>query len=159
VPRFNAALTEKVYWVPTIASVTAPTSAEITAGQNLTSIKPDSISGFSLVRGQVEGYDISSPVATTADSNYDVTDLSFQIFANSTTGSSDVTQNTLLAEGSAGYLLFALNGSVATAAKVEIWPVTIRGNNVADTRGTNAIQTRLIQFSSTAPPTKNAVVA
>lgn len=57
--RYIPAGTRRIVWVPTIADITAPTSAELTAGTDLTAEVAE-ITGFSTESGTVEVPDYGS---------------------------------------------------------------------------------------------------
>jgi hypothetical protein len=151
----------KVSWVPTIANIASPTTAELTAGTSLEDILT------------ADGLTISSDTASVDTSKLSSTSTA-QIIGRSTftlgikyvRGSGAATTlETTLARGANGYLVVRRDVVATTAwtaaQKVEVYPGQI-GDVQPDSPAPNALQTVTVPIMNTALPrtlTNRATVA
>lgn len=152
--RFWARGIEEWHFVPTITTLSAPTVAQIAAGDELTDEMAD-MSGFGYENQPIDVPDQGD----TFTSQIDGPD---QAMASSITLYDDdagiPALKTLLAKGGTGYIVISPYGGVAAADKVEVWPVKVTGNNRSynsDTEGKRYVVT----FAITGTPSQNATVA
>ena len=123
----------RVYWVTTIANIAAPTTAELNAGINLSSlITPDGVVGFEPETADV---DVSA-----LDSTFDTKGAGRASFSGTMlrlkkqTGT-DTTYNTLAQRDVAGYVVIRRDATAGTAwaasDKAEVYPsITGLGRNL-----------------------------
>jgi hypothetical protein len=141
----------KIYFLPAIANLAAPTAPEFTAGQDLSEAVV-AIGGF-----QFSNSPIATPdLATTFDSQIPGSDTADN---TSLTFKDDVAATvirTALAKGTNGYIVLCPYGKV-TAKRAETWPVTSTGFNDQWDLGNTAAQA-MVQFAVTAPPNQAAVL-
>lgn len=141
----------EIFFLPSVASVSAPTRAEITAGTELTP-EVAAISGFQLTNTPIPTpnlADVFTPQITGEDTIAD-SSLTFNDDDTSTAVRS------ALAKGNAGYLLFMPYGDV-TAKRAEVWPVVSTGYN-DEWSVDNTPAKAMAGFAVTAVPTQDAVV-
>lgn len=141
----------KIYYLPACSNTSAPTSAEISAGIDL-SPKIAAIAGF-----QLKNTPIATPdLVTTFDPTIpgvDAADNSELTFYSDDT--SDTTKTTL-AKGTAGFLLFALRGA-GTGKPAETWPIKVTSNSEEYVL-TNDAAKYMVGFSVTSIPIQNATM-
>jgi hypothetical protein len=154
--RFMRKGTSKVYWVPTIANLTAPTVAEITAGTVLT-LQIAEITGFTFTNNPIDTPDMGSSFVSKIPGEDTVDTSSFRFYEDKTSNPI----RTVLAKGAIGYIVFFPAGTVganpAVADKAEVWPVTVASNARAYSAGNEAASYNVV-LSNTAPPS-DAVLA
>jgi hypothetical protein len=141
-----------VYWVPTIASVPAPTRSELNAGTNLTGeIPDDGISGFSLARDSVDAPDMATgfvaqlPGRITAAASM----LTFYRSNNST----DI--RALLSVDLTGYIVMFPEGDTA-GRKMDVFPVRVKAKP-KDFGGNNPAKITY-EFAITSTPSEDVTV-
>lgn len=142
----------KIYWLPTVTVLAAPTVAQITAGTLIP---------------KVTNYSFPS-----SESEVDVSDVD-DIYDSSVVGTSkagpitltikrDDTSETntwdLFTFRANGFLLRTLNGLAIATSKVMVYPVQV-GQKRPDGYGRNEAQKFEVSFYVTAPPNLSAVVA
>lgn len=149
--RFNRRGKSKIYWVPTIASLVAPTLAEINAGTDL-SVDLFEVNGFEYNGSRI-------PTPTLADN------FTAQITGEDTVGEPNLvfhdqdnssTIRTALAKDAAGYIVRMPYGKTATK-RAEVWPSTSQGVNDQYTTANESAKFTA-QIAVTATPTINATV-
>lgn len=154
--RFMRKGIARFYWVPTIASLTAPTVAEITAGTELTS-QMGEITGFTFANNPIDTPDMANAFVSKIPGEDSVDTSSFRFYEDRTSNPI----RTVLAKNSTGYIVIFPAGtagaSPAIADKAEVWPVTVASNARAYSAGNEAAAYNVV-LSNTAPP-KDAVVA
>lgn len=116
--------TSKIRFVPTISDIASPTSAEITAGTDLTPHIAE-IGGFTYANDPIEVPDMASVFTKTIPGEDTADDSTLTLYEDDTTN----TVRSSLAKGTSGFIVLSPNGSMAAAAKVEVWPVKVSGNN------------------------------
>jgi hypothetical protein len=149
--RFFRRGVTKIYFCPSLADPSAPTSGEISGGTDLSG-RIAAISGFQLKNNPittpdlVTTFDPQIPGVDSADSS----ELTF--YSDDTSDS----VKTALTKNTAGFLVFAMRGS-ATGAPAETWPVTVTHNAEEYTLGNEAAR-YMVGFSVTSIPVQDAVM-
>jgi len=155
--RFMRKGVTKVYFVPTISSVTAATVAEVTAGTELGSELAD-VSGFAFTNNPISTPDMDNQFVSqiTGEDTADQSSLTFYEDDTSTT------IKDALAKGTAGYVLFYYAGlagaSPAAADEYEAFPVTVSAAPRLYSAGNEAAQFR-VDFAITAVPQEGTTAA
>ena len=155
--RFMRKGVTKVYFVPTISSVTAATVAEVTAGTELGTELAD-VSGFAFTNNPISTPDMDNQFVSqiTGEDTADQSSLTF--YEDDTTN----TIKTALAKGTAGYVLFYYAGlagsSVAASDTYEAFPVTVSSAPRLYSAGNEAAQFR-VDFAITAVPQEGTTAA
>lgn len=154
------------YWLPSVASETAPTTAEFGAGQEL-SINDTTIiaevAGFTSSANTVEAPSINTTFTAKFSGTSTADDSSITFYKSSKVADVNETIRALLVEGSVGYIarIHPVNSAKvapASTVKTEIWPVQITANNVL-TPASGELAKFKVDFAVMAPPTKAAVIA
>lgn len=140
-------------WVPTIGNKAAPTTAEITAGTNLT---PDiaEINGFEFSNSPISTPDMATSFTSQIGGEDTAGDSSITFYEDDTTN----TIKTALAKGTNGFVVFYPYGVPASAAKCEVWPATITSNGREWSVGNDPAR-YMVSFAITAVPSLNSVQA
>ena len=148
--RFMRKGTTRVYFVSTIASLSAPQDTEITAGDELT----DSISemnGFTFSNTPIQTPDLSSAFVSQIPGEDSTEDSSMVLYEDNASNPLLAT----LAKGTDGYIVILPRGSAganpAAGDEVDIWPVTVSSNAKRYTVG-NEAATIEVKFATTQPP-------
>jgi hypothetical protein len=154
--RFMRKGTTRVYFVPTIVNLTAPTVAEINAGTELTGQIAE-VNGFSFANNPIDTPDMGTAFVSKIPGEDSVDTSSFRFYEDKTSNPI----RTVLAKGTIGYIVFFPSGTVganpAIADKAEVWPVTVASNARAYSAG-NEAAAYMVVLSNTAPP-KDATLA
>lgn len=155
--RFMRKGITKVYFIPAIANTAAPTTAEVTAGEDLTPQLAE-INGFSFSNSPIDTPDMASAFVSKipGEDTVDNSDMTFY---------EDDASNpirTALAKGTDGYIGIYYKGiagsAPATADTLDVWPVTVASNSRMYTADNEAAKFQVV-FTLTAPPTEDAVQA
>jgi hypothetical protein len=149
--RYVAPSVRKYYWVPTIASVAAPTAAELNAGTDLTGQVNDA-KGWGVTSNLVEVPDFSSRFTSKISGKIQADDSSLMMYMSST--SADV--RTLLTRDLTGYVVIFLEGIVA-GRKMDVFTVTVSAASKQQD-GVDTAAMIEIQFALTAVPVLDVVV-
>ena len=148
--RFFRRGVSKVWFLPAVSNLAAPTSAEFTAGTDITSAVAG-VSGFSISNAPIATPDL----ATSFDSQIDGTDTAEDSRLTFYDDTVDTVLRTALAKGTNGYIVLCPYGTVATK-RCEVWPVRSTGYNDAwEMEG--AAQANA-GFAITAKPNQSAVL-
>lgn len=144
-----------VYWVPTIADITAPTRAELDAGTDLTGNMPtDGVTGFSTTGSTVPVSNLATGFTGDINNGYAVDKSSLKVYLSADPGQAgDV--RTLLTRGTRGNVVLFDTQDVA-AALMDIYPVQVNG--LPKTRDTSTGTMVEVGFSSVATPAENVAV-
>lgn len=149
--RFFRRGISEVHFLPAVASLAAPTAAEITAGEDLTPAISE-IQGFQLNNSPITTPDLS----TTFDSQIDgpdAADDSGLIFYDDDV---DDAIRTALAKGTDGFVVLMPYGNT-TSKRCEVWPARSTGYN--DEWSLDAVAARArAGFAITAEPEQDAVI-
>lgn len=148
--RFMRKGITKVYFVPTIATPTAPTAAEITAGTSLTGQIAE-INGFTFTNSPIDVPDMSSAFVKKIPGEDSVEDSNMSFYEDKTSNPI----RTALAKGTVGYIVIFPAGTAAAnpavADKAEVWGCIIASSSRQYTAGNEAAQYRVV-FTLTDPP-------
>lgn len=149
-----------ILFVPTIANPAAPTVAELTAGDDLTSsIDVSKVTGFTFK---------DNPIATPIASSKFVPQIPGTLTSDGSSLSfyesdvdADNTYRDTLTFGATGYIVIQ-RGKLSTAAlaaadKVDVWPVQV-SSVVEPFDGSGASQT-VVSFTATNPPSQHVAIA
>ena len=153
--RFFRRGKSELFFCPTVANLTAPTSAEITAGVPLTP-GVQAISGF-----QLENAPITTPdLETTFDSQIDGPDTTatstITFYDDDTTPGPDPIR-AALAKGTDGFVVMCPYGNTS-GKRAEVWPVRSTGvNDTWDLGATAALY--VVGFAITGDPEQNAALS
>lgn len=145
--------TLKVFWLPAVASIAAPTQAELTAGTELTDFVPvdgveQSPSRNKASQAMLGDAFVTEKVGTWSD------ELTIT-FVRDDAGD---TPKTTCAYGTEGFLLLARYGTTAASDPVEVYPVQC--HEPADlATAENEFSKYSITFAVTATPDRTAVMA
>ncbi len=152
-PKSAAEGNVKVYWLTTVASKTAPTNANISAGTHLTPFLPTNGVGIDWTQN---------------NASIDMLDASFTPEVIGTEGASitltfvrDDTTDTawnLFVRGTNGFILVSRFGTPATGKKVEVYPVQSH-RPVPLAPATNEFQQARVSLAVHDTPELNATVA
>lgn len=141
----------KVVWVATIANILVPTSAEITAGTDVSPwVIPDGLSGFSSSSNFNEAPNLANRFAPKVAGSITVEDSSIRF--NAATSSTDVRQ--LLTRDLTGYIFIAWEG-IVTGGKCSIFPVTVGSS--AEENGTDPASI-MVAFAVTGVPAEQIAI-
>jgi len=155
--RFMRKGTTKIFFVPTIASKTAPTAAEVTAGTNLTGQIAE-MSGFTFSNSPIQTPDMSTKFVSQIPGEDSTEDSSITFYEDKSSNPI----RTALAKDTNGYIVIFSGGTAganpAAADKCEVWPVTVSSNARRFSAGNEAAQYE-VRFATTAEPADNATVA
>lgn len=148
--RFMRKGITKVYFCPTIATPTAPTTAEITAGTALTGQVAE-LNGFTFSNAPIDVPDLSSAFVKKIPGEDTVEDSSIVFYEDKTTNPI----STALAKGTVGFVVIFYAGTAgsnpAAADKCEVWGCIIASNSRRYTAGNEAAQYEVV-FTLTDPP-------
>jgi hypothetical protein len=160
VTRTHLFANEKVVFAPAVASLAAPTRAEITAGVVLVNpgVYQDdglvSMTGFETAPAFIDVPDAATDTTPRIPGRKGSVDASLT-FYETNTGTSP--NRTALAEATSGYVIRMPYGDVATR-RCEVWPVTTGAVNTSQLDNGNDAGTFTVNVAVTAPPNKNAVI-
>lgn len=143
--------TSKVFFLPAVVDVEAPTRAEITAGTDLSPFATG-LSGWQFSNSRIDTPILSSAFTPQIDGPDEVGDSSLTFLDDDTV----TTVRTALPRGTSGYICLMPYGDVATK-RCEIWPIKSTGANDEWSMGSDPAR-YVIDFAVTNPPTQNAVV-
>lgn len=157
---------ENWFFLPSVASEAAPTTAEFGAGQSLTPSDTAviaEITGFSSSASTVEAAGIGTTWTPTYPGLQTADAASITFYKSSKTADVNETIRGLLPQGTSGFVarIHPVNDvkvAPASTVKTEIWPVTVVANNVL-TPASGELAKFRVDFAVTGPPTKNAVIA
>lgn len=148
--RYIPAGVRKYVWVPTLSSKSAPTSAELTAGTDLTA-EVASVGGFMTTSTVVDAPDAGSRFTSKTAGRITADDSNLTIYAS--TSSSDV--RSLLTRDLAGFVAIFPEG-IHTGGTVDIFPVKVIG--VPKSEDIEANATIEVQFVVTSIPVENIAI-
>lgn len=157
--RFHPSNKTKVVFAPAVASLAAPSRAEITAGTVLTVAAGTTVAGLVEMAGfETAASDITVPDVAT---DYDATIPGRKQASNASLTFYDddasATVRTALAENTAGYVIIMPYGDVPTK-RCEVWPVRVSALNDSQITSANEAKKFMVNVSITASPNKNAVI-
>lgn len=143
----------KVYWATTVASITAPTAANITAAVNL--------SPFIAKDGVAVNISTNNVDSATIDDSFDAqlvgswgADVKLTMFRDDVT---DTAWN-LCVYGTAGFLIISRFGPAVVGSDVEVYPAEMH-QPAMENSSANSQQRFVEAFAVTSEPELNAIVA
>lgn len=140
----------KIYFLPAVASLAAPTTIEVDAGEDLSAAVAD-IGGFSIANSPIPIPDLDT-IFTKQINGEDTVDDSSLTFNDD---DADDTVRTTLAKGTTGFIVLMPYGREATA-RCEVWPVVVTGFNDQWSLGNDPAQA-VCGFAITGTPEQDAV--
>lgn len=149
----------KVSWVPTIANIAAPTTAELGAGTSLEGIlTPDGLVGFEPTTAEVDVSSLNSTFDTVAPGRAQYSGCALRLKKQ---GASD-TVYAALTRDSAGFVVvrrdIASTTAWAASQKVEVYPATLgETRNIAPEK--NSVQKYEVPVMVTSSPSLRATTA
>jgi hypothetical protein len=149
--RFTRKGLSKIAFVPTIASMAAPTMAEITAGTVLDTQMAE-MSGFQFKNSVIKTPDLSTTFVSQIPGEDEADDSSMTFYDDD---AAEVVRDALV-KGADGFIVLMPYGKIATK-RCEVWPVTSTGFNDEWTVANEAAKA-MSQFSVTAPPNQNSTI-
>lgn len=149
--RFFRRGVSKIYFLPAVASLTAPTAPEIAAGTDLSGEVAD-INGFQLTNSPITTPDLS----TTFDSQINGPDAASDSSLTFYDDDVSTTIRDALAKGTDGFVLLAPYGS-ASGKRCEVWPVRVTGFNDEWSMGNDPARA-MCGFAITDTPEQDAVL-
>ncbi len=151
----------KVWSVPSIANIAAPTTAELNAGTNLGSLlTKEGLQGFTPDTGTVDTSALNSTYGTNAPGLIELSKGSLRFKAQT---QATETIRGVFVYGYTTNIVIRRNGSAETTAwtatdKVEVWPVKC-GARIDGEFASNEVQKFDIEIFFYIQPNQNAVVA
>lgn len=155
--RFNNRGQKKVYFIPTVAAVAAPTMAEITAGTHLTPVIR-AMTGFKFGAGTEDAADMDSTFPKTVSGMQTVEDSTITIYEGDAAGDPEKVAELALTLNTAGYVVIVPKGVATATFKARVWPVKILSNSPDESADSGAA-TVTIGFSLPAVPTLTSTIA
>lgn len=157
-PRFMRKGKTRVWFVPTIASVTlvAPTTVEVNAGVRL-DVELAEINGFSFSNSPIDVPDMATAFVSKIPGEDTVADSNMTFYEQTLTNPISVA----LAKNVVGYIVIFYAGIAgalpAAADKAEVWPVIVASNAKLYTTGSEAAKYQVV-FTNTAAPAAAVLV-
>lgn len=148
--RYIAPGTRKYVWVATIAAPATPTSAEITAGTDLTGQVADA-SGWTTTSNNVDAPDFGTRFTPKVPGMISADDSSLTFYQSTT--STDV--RTLLTRDLKGFIIIFPEG-IHTSNTMDLFPVTVSSVSKQQSQ-TDAAQLQ-VQFTITSVPLENLAI-
>jgi len=154
--------TSGAWFVPTIASTSAPTASEIIAGTDL-GAAVTAIENFETTTSRISQPVLKYKVNPQIDGEQTFGDASMTLLEDNGVSGTDSAAlqaaYTALADGATGFIVLSPKKQTPIAAdKVEVWPVKVGANNRAWTMD-NEMAKYQVAFAVTDVPVKNATVA
>lgn len=143
----------KVFYIPTIASQTAPTQAELTAGTELTNLI-GSMSGFNFKSTTIDIPNFGSRQTPKIPGENTSDDSSMNFYEDDTSNPI----RTTLAKDVTGYILIAPAGLTAAGSKVDVFPIQVSANTRQYTTANEAAQF-VVDYAITAAVSQDATMA
>jgi hypothetical protein len=148
--RYIPAGVRRYLWVPTIAVKAVPTSAELSAGTDLTG-EVAAVSGFMTTSDTVDAPDAGSRFTAKVAGRITADDSSLTLYNSQ--NSTDA--RTLLTRDLTGFVVICHEG-IVTGGKCDVFPVKITG--VPKAEDLEAAATMEVQFVITSVPAENIAV-
>ena len=147
---------ESWHFVPTIANLASPTVAEIDAGDDITD-DIRAVAGFTATTAFIDVPTMKGGRAPKITGGQTTEDSTLTMAEHNTFAANTI--KAALAEGTSGYIVISpYVKTVAAAARVDVYPVTIGGNNRTHTVD-DAPSEYTVNFGITADPELDATVA
>jgi hypothetical protein len=151
----------KVYYVPTISNIAAPTTAELNAGTDLTStLIPAGLEGFENSTAEVDNTSLASTFDTKLPGRQSFTGTGLVLKKQSGT---DTVFNLLSVPGTNGYIVIrdgvAQATAWATSDKVEVHPIRTAAHAMLGRGESNSLLKYRVPTPITSQPNLKATVA
>lgn len=160
--RYTPDELEQWFYVPTIASVAAPTVDEIGDGEEFTAAI-SSVSGFRLSANRVATPDLGTRFDKSVPGRLSTDDASIEFYKGDSAADLEEIVRALLPRGTGGYVVRVhpkdgAKAAIAAATKAEVWPIEVMSNSVnPPSPGEPAKFT--VAFSHPEKPTEVATIA
>lgn len=149
-PRFMRKGKTKIYFVPSISNLAAPTVVEINAGTRLDA-QLNEINGFSFANTAIDTPDMAQAFVSKIPGEDTTADSNMTFYEDSATNPI----STLLAKGTSGNVVIFPTGtagaSPAAADKAEVWPTIVASNSRQYTVANEAAKFQVVFTNTTAP--------
>lgn len=142
--------TSRYYWVPSIATITAPSRAELDAGTDLTGEVAD-VAGFSQSSDQVDTPDLKTRFTSKIPGRISAADSSLTLYASS----NSVDARTLMPIDAVGFVVCFAEGDVA-GHKCDVYPVKV--SSPEKQRNVDDPSKIVFNYSVTSQPAENVTV-
>lgn len=151
----------KVYYVPTISSIAAPTTTELNAGTALTAtLIPAGLEGFENTTADVDNTSLASTFDTKLPGRQSFSGTGLVLKKQDGT---DTVFNLLSVPGTNGYIVIRDGSSYATAwaasDKVEVYPIRTAAHSMMGRGEANSLLKYRVPTPITSAPNLKAVVA
>ena len=150
--RFFRPEVTKVYWVITIATVSAPTRSELNAGVDL-SDEIAEISGFQVISASVDTPDLGHRFTSKIPGRITADDSSINFYA-SDTGFTDA--RSVLPRDTSGNIVIMDAGDVSTTGRMDVFPCKVAAH--AKLRDVENPAMTQAQFTITSEPEEDLVI-
>lgn len=150
--RYTSRGFTKIYWVPAISNISAPTRSELNVGTDLSPQLMDS-SGWTVTSEQIDAPDMATRFTSKIPGSITAEDSSLTLYASK----NGVDARSLMPQDTAGYIVILFGGDTA-GNKMDVWPVTVA--SVAKTisvQGTDP-DTLVISYSPSSVPAQNVTI-
>ncbi|HEX2578690.1 MAG TPA: hypothetical protein VHK88_20265 [Aquihabitans sp.] len=153
---------ERIYFLPSAASVSAPTVANFTAGEDITDAIV-SMSGFTFAANKTEVPNLGSRFTPSVSGRLTAEDSSIEFYKGDSATDLEEIVRVLLPRGADGYIARVhpkdgAQAAIAAATKVEMWPVEVMSNSIAPPVPGEAAKFT-VQFSIPRQPNQSATIA
>lgn len=141
----------KCYFVPTIATKSAPTRTEMDAGTDLSAEIAD-LSGWMVAGEAIPTPDLGSKFTSSIDGRVQAEDSSLTFYASD----DGVDVRAVLPRGTNGFILW-MDGGDVPANKMDVFPVRVLSNGKMRNLSNEAAKIQ-VQFTITSTPAENVAV-
>jgi hypothetical protein len=149
--RYIPAGVRRYSWVPTIANKNAPTSAELSAGTDITA-EVMAVNGFQVQSTTVDAPDAGTRYTAKVPGRITADNSSLTIYITQVAGT-DI--RSLLTRDLAGYVVIYAEG-IVTSKTCDIFPVRITG--VPKTQDIEGVACVDVEFAVTSTPVENLTI-
>jgi hypothetical protein len=146
-PKYINRGTLKVFFVPSLASVSSPSIAEISAGTDLTARMAE-ISGFVFSASKVDTPTLDTVFNLSISGTLEVEDSTLTVY--DIDDATDAVKTALSTLNTNGFLVFAPYGYTATK-KAEVWPIRVGSYSTTKTVENEAAKSMIAMFPTAAP--------
>jgi hypothetical protein len=154
--RFMRKGRTKIFWVLTIANLSAPTAAEVNGGTRIDTELAE-INGFSFANTPIDTPDMATTFVSKIPGEDTVGESNMTFYEQTTTNPI----STALAKGTVGNVVIFYNGTAgatpAAADKAEVWPCIVASNAKLYTTSNEAAK-YMVVFTNTAGPSAATLV-
>lgn len=143
--------TTKIYFLPAIANVEAPTRVEMDAGTDL-SREVAEVDGWSVTSQQIQVPDFATRFTAQIAGRIEASDSSLTFYSSS----NSVDVRDLLPRDTDGFILWLDGGDVPTQ-KMDVYPVTVTSVSKMRSAGSEAARIQ-VSFSITREPSEDVTI-